>query len=369
MSNKNHPQFENFRRGLTLRVLTRFLVTAALYTAAIFLLMLLGVFISESIIWKGDEYLYILLHSVKQNLSVCMLVVLGVGYLVIFVIYWGKTLGYLETIVAATEQIYKSDDEIIVLPAALRELEGQMNQIKRDMLSSRHAASEAEKRKNDLVVYLAHDLKTPLTSVIGYLTLLHDEDKISPELQAKYLGIALDKAERLEDLINEFFDITRFSLTTMSLTFQTVNLRRMLEQLVDEFAPMLSEKSLSCKLSAPPDQMLVCDPEKLERVFDNLLRNAINYSYEGEEIVVLLNQCAEHVELSFINHGATIPQPMLEKIFEQFYRLDSARTSKTGGAGLGLAIAKEIVGLHGGVISASSKNEIIEFFVSLPLHS
>ena len=348
-------------------MLTRFLVTAALYTAAIFLLLLLGVFISESIIWQGDELLYILLHRVKQNLSTFMLIVLGGGYLVIFVIYWGKTLGYLETIVIATEQIYKSDDEVIVLPAALRELEGQMNQIKRDMLASRRAASEADKRKNDLVVYLAHDLKTPLTSVIGYLTLLRDEDKISPELQAKYLGIALDKAERLEDLINEFFDITRFSLTTMSLTYQTVNLTRMLEQIVDEFAPMLSEKSLSCKLSVPSELMITCDPEKLQRVFDNLLRNAINYSYDGREIIVSLNQCGDQIELSFINHGATIPQPMLDKIFEQFYRLDSARTSKTGGAGLGLAIAKEIVELHKGTISARSENEINEFFVRLPL--
>ena len=336
--------------------------------ATIFLLIL-GVLVAELFTWTGEELLYPALKMIKNNTTLFMIIVLGGGYIVIFIIYWGKTLGYLETVVLATAQIYSDDDEVIVLPSALREIDIQMNRIKRDLAASQRAAREAEKRKNDLVVYLAHDLKTPLTSVIGYLSLLRDEDKISPELQLKYLSIALDKAERLEDLINEFFDITRFNFTSMSLTYQTVNLTRLLEQIVDEFAPMLSEKALSSKLRLSPDIMLSCDPEKLQRVFDNLLRNAINYSYEGNEIAIIMNLGDGCVELSFINHGATIPQQKLDKVFEQFYRLDSARTSKTGGAGLGLAIAKEIIGLHGGEIHAQSQNELIEFYVRLPMHS
>lgn len=111
-------------------------------------------------------------------------------------------------------------------------------------------AKKAEKRKNDLIVYLAHDLKTPLSSVIGYLNLLKDEQQISDELREKYLSISLDKAERLEDLINEFFEITRFNLSNITLEYRMINLTRMLEQLVYEFKPMLAEKNLTCSMDA-----------------------------------------------------------------------------------------------------------------------
>ena len=255
----------------------------------------------------------------------------------------------------------------MVLPAALHDIENQMNQIKSDMLASRRAAEDAEKRKNDLVVYLAHDLKTPLTSVIGYLSLLQDERDLPEAQRAKYTGIALDKAERLEDLINEFFDITRFSLTSVTLDRRSVNLSRMLEQIADEFIPMLRERGLTCAVNAPAGVMMSCDPDKLQRVFDNLLRNAINYSYENTEITISLSVEGERAHITFMNHGDTIPAAQLDRLFEQFYRLDSARQSRTGGSGLGLAIAKEIVELHGGSISAQSVDNRIVFSVTLPL--
>ena len=180
--------------------------------------------------------------------------------------------------------------------------------------------------------------------------------------------MALDKAERLEDLINEFFDITRFSLTSLTLELKTVSLSRMLEQTADEFAPLLAEKGLACRVLAPPDVSITCDPDKLERVFDNLLRNAINYSHEDTDITITLAVEGETARLTFTNEGDDIPKHKLERIFEQFYRLDTARGSRTGGAGLGLAIAKEIVELHGGTISAESANGLITFRISLPLH-
>ncbi len=169
-------------------------------------------------------------------------------------------------------------EEPIRLPASLKNAEDQLNLAREQALRDERAAREAEQRKNDLVVYLAHDLKTPLTSVIGYLTLLRDEPQLSPELRARYTGIALDKAERLEDLINEFFDITRFNLTHLELERQPVDLKRMLEQVASEFAPVLWEKDLTCALELPARLPYGCDPDKLARVFDNLLRNACHYS-------------------------------------------------------------------------------------------
>jgi two-component system sensor histidine kinase VanS len=229
------------------------------------------------------------------------------------------------------------------------------------------AAKEAEQRKNDLIVYLAHDLKTPLTSVIGYLSLLRDEREISEELQEKYLGVALEKAERLEDLINEFFEITRFNLTHLTLEKERVNLSRMLEQIVFEFRPMFLEKGIAYEMEIEPGLSIVCDVDKMERVFDNLLKNAVNYTPEGGKIRVAAGKEAESVVITFWNTGRTIPKEKLERIFEQFFRLDSARRSSSGGAGLGLAIAKEIVELHGGKIWAASEDGTVEFTVEIPV--
>lgn len=317
-------------------------------------------------IWYKEDFLYRVLNTIDDHSLEFFLLIIGGGYLVIFVYYWIKTMGYLDYIIKATEKIYISKDDLIELPADLKEVENLMNQIKLDIEKNERAAKEAEQRKNDLVVYLAHDLKTPLTSVIGYLSLLRDERQISPELQEKYLSIALEKAERLEDLINEFFEITRFSLTNLTLELNRVNLTRMLEQITYEFKPIFSEKDLSCDLKILPDLFIKCDINKMQRVFDNLLRNAINYSYVGSTIEISALPSPKDIVIKFKNHGDTIPAEKLERIFEQFYRLDSSRTSKTGGAGLGLAIAKEIVELHNGTITAESANDIIEFTITLP---
>lgn len=228
------------------------------------------------------------------------------------------------------------------------------------------ARREAEQRKNDLIMYLAHDLKTPLSSVIGYLTLLHDEGEIAPALREKYLSIALDKANRLEDLINEFFEITRFNLSAIELQYGAADLSRLLEQLTFEFQPMLREKNLTCALSTPETFPIRCDANKLQRVFDNLLRNAVLYCYPGTEITVTAERVGNFAVVRFRNRGDTIPPEKLSRIFEQFYRLDTARSS-TGGAGLGLAIARQITQLHGGSLTGESRDDTVTFTVTLPI--
>jgi len=281
-------------------------------------------------------------------------------YLKIFTEYFNEINSGIDAIIA-------EDSEDVVLSQELMAVEKKINVIKHTLSKRKLEAERAEQRKNDLVVYLAHDLKTPLTSVIGYLNLLHDENRISDELREKYLSITLEKAERLEDLINEFFEITRFNLSNISLEYSRVSLTRMLEQLTYEFKPMLLEKNLECSLICPQNLSVKCDVDKVQRVFDNLLRNAVNYSFEDEEIKIIVRQEEESISIKFINRGNTIPKEKQERIFEQFYRLDTSRSSKSGGAGLGLAIAKEIVELHGGTLSVRSENEEIEFEVILPV--
>lgn len=366
MAIKLNKKNSNIRRRLALRILTRFITALVIFSAVLFGLFFLGALICSSVIWQGNEPWYPLLHFISENRKIVLIFIWIVGFIVIFIRYWSKTLGYLEDIIQATKSIYNNKDKMIELPSDLNDVETQMNQIRYSFIENINVAKEAEQRKNDLVVYLAHDLKTPLTSVIGYLTLLQDEKQISEELRDKYISISLNKAERLEDLINEFFEITRFNLSNLTLEFSQINLTRMLEQIIFEFKPILSEKGLQCVLNSPPNIMIKCDVNKMQRVFDNLLRNAVNYSFENSTIEVNIAQSIDSITLTFKNKGNTIPEEKLNRIFEQFYRLDTGRTTKTGGAGLGLAIAKQIIELHKGTISAFSKDEIITFEVTIP---
>ncbi|MEM5769413.1 MAG: vancomycin resistance histidine kinase VanS [Bacillota bacterium] len=343
--------------------------TAALvgFVAALVLLFVIAYNIYLRFPFQETDLIYILAQLYASYMSVFNGIIILTGWTVITYYFFQRPLRYLDEVVEASEQLAQPDKKPIVLPEAMKSVQDELNLVREQALRHALAAKEAEQRKNDLVVYLAHDLKTPLTSVIGYLTLLRDEPQISQELRDKYTGIALDKAERLEALINEFFDITRFSLTHLTLEPETVNLTRMLEQITFEFNPVLAEKNLRWRVHLAPDVRIVCDPDKLERVFDNLIRNAIHYSYPNTEIFVFMEPSGQnHVKLSVENRGKTIPSASLELIFEQFFRLDAARSSTTGGAGLGLAIAKEIVELHGGTISAESADEHIAFTVTLP---
>ncbi len=268
-------------------------------------------------------------------------------------------------IINAMDQILKEPEKEVKLPNDLMILEGRLNNIRADLLTNQSAAKEAMQKKDDLIMYMAHDLKTPLTSIIGYLTLLTQEKEISHELQEKYMKIALDKSLRVEELINQFFEITRYNLQDMPITKQRINLVMLMEQLVEEGYPMLKEKGLTCKVELPKHVEFMADGDKLARAFDNLLKNAINYSYPNTTIQIKMAETKEAIEISFKNKGDKIPEYKLEKIFEKFYRMDEARTSKNGGAGLGLAITKQIVELHKGKIVAKNEDEWISFEIKL----
>lgn len=261
-------------------------------------------------------------------------------------------------------------DAAEVFPAEFAEISVQMAEIKANIQRHEQALKEEAGRKNDLITYLAHDLKTPLTSVVGYLSLLEEAPDMPPEQKAKYVHITLDKALRLEKLINEFFEITRYNLQQIVLEKETVDLDFMLMQMTDEFYPILNAHGNTVKLELPKEAdglKIYADAEKLARVFNNILKNAVAYSYPDTEITVRCEESGEKVRIIFRNRGKTIPRQKLDSIFEKFFRLDDARTTNSGGAGLGLAIAKEIVTLHGGTITAQSDNEVTAFIVELPV--
>ncbi|HJC24987.1 MAG TPA: HAMP domain-containing histidine kinase [Candidatus Eisenbergiella merdavium] len=258
-------------------------------------------------------------------------------------------------------------DSASIFPKEYAEISVQMAEIKSAMQRHEQILKEEAARKNDLITYLAHDLKTPLTSVIGYLSLLDDAPDLPLQQRAKYVHITLDKAQRLESLINEFFEITRYNLQQIEIEKETIDLYYMLVQMTDEFYPLLQKHGNRIELHVDENLTVHGDAMKLARVFNNILKNAIAYSYPDSVIEIWAQQNDTMIYIYFQNKGKTIPPHKLDSVFEKFFRLDEARTTNTGGAGLGLAIAKEIVALHGGSITADSKNEITTFCVSLPL--
>lgn len=274
---------------------------------------------------------------------------------------------YFEGINKGIDALLAENDEDIKLPEDMLPFEQKLNTVKKTLKQRAREKQLAEKRKNELVMYLAHDIRTPLTSIIGYLSLMAESPDIPAEQRIKYMNITLDKSYRLEKMVNEFFEITRFNSQQISISGEPIDLYYMLTQLLDELTPALSGHGNSVKLDADENISVYGDADKLARVFSNIMKNASSYSYPDTEIVVSAAADEENVTISFQNQGKTIPEEKLSSLFEKFYRLDDARTSNTGGSGLGLAIAKEIVTLHGGSISAASENETVTFTVVLPL--
>lgn len=313
--------------------------------------------------WRAEE-LYRRIFTYNKSLfavgGFCIL------FLIFFYISIGKMTKYLNDISDALEKILSGSPEPIVLVPELEPMAEKMSTLKLKLLRREQQAAESEQKKNELVVYLAHDLKTPLTSITAYLTMLDEHPDMPAEERAKYTHITLEKAIRLEELINEFFDITRFNLQDIVLEKEQLNLSILLEQLADESYGMLSEKNMTCAVDVEENLMIYGDPDKLARVFDNLLRNAAAYGNEDSEILIQARGGNGRITIIFTNEGPQIPQKKLEMIFEKFYRVDDARSSRTGGAGLGLAIAKQIVELHGGAISATSDSRTTRFIVSIP---
>ena len=296
-----------------------------------------------------------------------ILIIWVIGTLVLLYRLLKKTFGYIDEVGKATEDLVNKDVEYIELPDELEEIQKRMNHLKRESEKNEKLAKENEEKKDELIVYLAHDIKTPLTSMIGYLSILNEIDDMPKKKQKNYISIALDKSYRLEDLINELFDVARFNSEKIVLEKEELNLNLMLEQIIDDFYPTLREVNKSIKLNYDEPISINGDSDKLSRVFNNLIKNAISYSKEESEIVINLKKDNNNAIVEVINKGKQISKEKLSKIFEKFYRLDSARTSRTGGSGLGLAIAKDIVELHNGTIIAESNEEETTFRVTLPL--
>lgn len=311
-----------------------------------------------------EEALSIYQYYIRNNMEFFILLFIGLSFLLFFYLSLGWFVRYFRQIDEGLDALLYGRE--ITLSPEMDTMERKLHKVQDTLEKREMEARLAEKRKDDLVMYLAHDIRTPLTSVIGYLSLLHEAPDMPEEQKAKYVQITLEKAYRLETLVNEFFEITRYNLQQTSLERDDIDLSYMMMQMADEFYPILSKNGNTIELEIPEETRIDGDALKLARVFQNILKNAAAYSYPGTVIRVRAEETAGHVIISFENEGKTIPEQKLAAIFDRFCRLDDARASATGGAGLGLAIAKEIVQLHGGTICARSADQRTAFIVELP---
>lgn len=305
------------------------------------------------------------IRSNKKEILTAGLVAL---LLLFFYLGLGRFTRWMEQVRRSVRQVVEDSAQPVRLPRELRPLEEDLEAVRCQLEQRESAARESEQRRQDLIAFLAHDLKTPLTSVVGYLTLLQDDPGLVPEQRAKFTGVALDKARRLEELLGEFFDITRMDLDGGPGERRPIQLSMLLEQLTDEFYPLFAEKQLQCTIEIECHLVVPGDPDKLARVFDNVLRNAVSYSVPGGQVELTAQALRGAAQVVIRNEGLEIPEGELANIFRKFYRLDAARSSRTGGAGLGLAIAKEIVECHGGGIRAESNGRFTSFIITLPLY-
>lgn len=320
--------------------------------------------------WEGA--LLAMIYS-SDTMIVLGYVLIGiVVFSVIFLLLQEKAIAYISRISDAIENISHGDLNTaidVIGDDEFSSMAENLNKMVEDIRKLMDKERESERTKNELVTNVAHDLRTPLTSIIGYLELLAGKVELSPEMQKKYIDIAYSKAKRLEKLIEDLFGFTKMNYGKISMKVSKVDIIKLLSQLLEESYPNFADKGLSYQLqSNVPAQVITADANLLARLFDNLINNAIKYGADGKSVLVKVTAAGETVQVSVINYGYVIPEEELPMIFDKFYRVEQSRSTYTGGTGLGLAIVKNIVDMHNGTITVKSDLNGTVFTVTLQVN-
>lgn len=253
---------------------------------------------------------------------------------------------------------------INVLSKTLLAKEKESEKLKEKERAALDIERNAERQKNELITNVAHDLRTPLTTIVGYLELIKDGTALSKEDVHKYSGIAYEKSIRLQEMMDDLFEFTKLNNADIKLNKSMINLSGLIMQMTDEFYPSFKDCNITPIVDLPEENIYVQgDGQLLARVFDNLISNALKYGYHNTDLKIEVSGDEKYATVKVINHGDTIASEDIPLLFNKFYRTDSSRNSKTGGTGLGLAITKNIVDLHHGDISVTSDDQITTFIV------
>ena len=291
--------------------------------------------------------------------------------IIYFILISNKFVTYVREIISGVERM-KSGDLMEEIPVRgedeFSEIAASINEMRHNLYETMEAQKAVEKTKDELITNVAHDLRTPLTSILGYLDLLTQGDFLTEEQKQKYLGIVSSKAKQLETLVKDLFDYTRYDRNKVKIKKEILDLNLFVPQLVDEFYPSFMDHQLECRTDFYEGALNIeGNGELLARAIGNLISNAIKYGADGKLVEVHTGLKDKKAFVAIVNYGKIIPAKDLDKIFDKFYRVENSRSLKTGGTGLGLAIAKNIINLHEGNIWATSDESGTRFQIELPV--
>lgn len=296
---------------------------------------------------------------------------IGIGvFTLVFGLLQHKTLKYTRKISASLQEISQGHFNTRIPVRGDNELSDiamQVNHMAQELEQLLEKEKQAEETKNELITNIAHDLRTPLTSILGYLDILSKKSDLPEDTRQNYIRIAHDKAKHLQQMIEDLFGYTKLSYSKQTTNMQPVDIVCLLAQLLDEFYPVFEKNHMEYEYHPDAANFVIqADTTLIVRLFDNLINNAVKYGKEGKRLIVTTKTNKENIAVEITNFGQVIPQKDLDRIFEKFYRADSSRNSQTGGTGLGLAIAANVAHIHGGSIDAKSSLDGTVFSVTLP---
>ena len=362
----------HFGRGYLMQVLIHVGISA-LFTAVIecFLVLNIGSY-TNYLVQMGNDNPLVQRFAFVSTVSILLFVLVGILiFTIIFLFLQRKTAKDIETLARGVKQISAGDfhTEIAISgEGELAHIAESIRLMEEELAAHIEKERENEQSKTDLITNIAHDLRTPLTSILGYLDLLRNNQMVPEEMKKHYIEIVYNKALRLQKLIEELFGFTKLSYGKLNMNISTLDLVQLLSQLVEESYPNFEKNNLAYDFSANVKSLLIeGDGDLLARLFDNLISNAIKYGAEGKRVLIRLRKEKEEVSVQVLNFGYVIPEKELPLIFDKFYRVEHSRSLSTGGTGLGLAIVKNIVDMHHGNIAVQSDMGGTRFTVTLPL--
>lgn len=367
MKNKKNDMQYRFRTRMITNILYSALVTCLI---EVFLVTNVGMLARYAEKSQWNNALMSMIYD--SDLAIVLgYVLLGIMiFSVTFLLLQERSIAYIGKISDAVRDISEGDLNTAIDVIGDDEFSGMaanLNKMVKEIRRLMDKEREAERTKNELITNVAHDLRTPLTSIIGYLEILSGKSApLPPEMQKKYIDIAYSKSKRLEKLIEDLFGFTKLNYGKISMRVAQVDIIKLLGQLLEESYPNFSNRGLSYELqSNVPAKIIQADGNLLARLFDNLINNAIKYGAEGKRVLVKVHASKETVQVSVTNYGYVIPPEELPLIFDKFYRVEQSRSTHTGGTGLGLAIVKNIVDMHSGDITVKSDLNGTVFTVTL----
>lgn len=360
---------QRYRTKVITNIIYSTIVTCLIEVFLVINLNMLGSYAEET----GYRDSILVLFGSGNTMITLLYVLFGIGtFAVTFLLLQEKSMKYIAQISAAMRNVSEGDLNTsvdVIGDDEFSEMAENLNNMVAEIRVLMDKEREAERTKNELITNVAHDLRTPLTSIIGYLELLSGPAQIPSDMQKKYISITYTKAKRLEKLIEDLFGFTKLNYGKISMKVSKVDIIKLLSQLLEEFYPNFVDKHLTYELqSNVPAKVITADGNLLARLFDNLINNAIKYGADGKRVIVRVEATEDTVTIQVVNYGYIIPKEELPLIFEKFYRVEQSRSTNTGGTGLGLAIAKNIVDMHGGNIQVSSDINGTVFTVRLQVN-